>query len=129
MSTSITLNKTDFKSIEKVLEQYKDDEIVNIYSSEMDEINKMIIEDGLRIKAVHFHKDLDLMMILLNNKKVLKRSISEFKLLRNATEKQLQKYEISRMGIHWSELDEDLSLLGFIKYEMLKSIQDDPIIA
>ena len=129
MNTSITLNKTDFKSIEKALQNYNDDDIVNIYSSKMDEIDKMIFEDGLKIKAVYFHKDIDLMIILLNSKKVLKRNISEFKLLSNASEKQLQNYEISRTGIHWPELDEDLSLRSFIKYEMLRSIQDTPIIA
>lgn len=90
---------------------------------DLDEIDKMIFDDGLRIKAVHFHKDMDLMVILLTNKKVIKQNISEFRLLSNAPEKQLYNYEISRTGIHWPELDEDLSLRGFIKQEMLRSIQ------
>jgi len=95
----------------------------------LDEIDKMIFEDGLKIKAVHFYKDMDLMVMLLNNKKVIKHNISEFRLLCNATEKQLNNYEISRTGIHWPELDEDLSLRGFIKQEMLKSIQEEPLTA
>ena len=128
MNTSITLNKTDFNSIEKALQNYKDNDIVNIYSSKMDEIDKIIFEDGLRIKAVHFHKDIDLMMVLLNNRMVLKRNISEFELLGKATEEQLQNYEINRTGIHWPELDEDLSLKSFLNHEMMKVIKSEPAI-
>ena len=95
----------------------------------LDEIDKMIFEDGLKIKAVHFYKDMDLMVILLNNRKVMKQNISEFQLLNNASEKQLNNYEISRTVIHWPELDEDLSLRGFIKHEMLKSIQEESLTA
>ena len=96
---------------------------------QIDEIDKMIFEDGLKIKAVHFYKDMDLMVILLNNKKVIKHKISEFRLLNNASEKQLSNYKISRTGIHWPVLDEDLSLRGFIKHDMLKSIQEESLTA
>ena len=91
-----------------------------------DEIEKIIYEHGLRIKAIHFHKDVDLMLIILNNKKVLQRSISEFKRLKSATEKQLNNYKFigKGTGIHWPDTDEDLSLKGFLKYEMLTLIQD-----
>jgi hypothetical protein len=37
-----------------------------------------------------------------------------FKRLANATQKQLNNYELSPYGIHWQELDEDLSFEGFI---------------
>jgi hypothetical protein len=39
-----------------------------------------------------------------------------FKRLRNATQEQLNKYEISPAGcaIHWEELDEDISIKSFI---------------
>ncbi|MBN8577016.1 MAG: DUF2442 domain-containing protein [Cytophagales bacterium] len=42
--------------------------------------------------------------------------------LANATEKQLHQYKLSRTGIHWPELDEDLSLRGFLKEELQKAI-------
>ena len=66
------------------------------------------------------------MLIILNNKKVLIRTISEFRRLKNATEKQLHHYFFigKGAGVHWPDTDEDLSLKGFLKYEMLKSIQD-----
>jgi len=44
-------------------------------SNDYDSIEKIIYEDGLKIKALHFHPDLDLMLVVLSNKKVLNRSI------------------------------------------------------
>ncbi len=88
-----------------------------------DPIDKMIFEDGIKIVSVFFHKELDVMLILLNNKKLLERKISQTQRLAQATESQLNQYELSRTGIHWPELDEDLSLRGFLKEEMRKAIQ------
>ena len=99
---------------------------INSPDNYQDEIEKIIYKYGLRIKAMHFHKDVDLMLIILNNKKVLVRTISEFKRLKNATEKQLNRYLLigKGTGVHWPDTDEDLSLKGFVKYEMLTSIQN-----
>ncbi len=88
-----------------------------------DPIDKMIFEDSIKIVSIFFHKKLDVMLILLNNRRILERKISSSKRLAKATESELQNYEISRTGIHWSALDEDLSLRGFLKEEMLKAIQ------
>jgi hypothetical protein len=92
-----------------------------------DPIDKMIFEDGLKIVTVFFHKELDVMLILLNNKKILERKISQTKILSQATEKQLYRYELSRTGIHWPDLDEDLSLRGFLKEEMQRAIQSPEV--
>ena len=73
----------------------------------------MIFEDGLKIVTVFFHKDLDVMLILLSNKKILERKISVAKRLAQASEQQLMCYQLSRTGIYWPDLDEDLSLRGF----------------
>ena len=125
MRTSITLDKTDFRSVASALQQYGDDEIVNIYSSRMDEIEKMIHGSGLRISALHFHKELDLMLIVLNNRKTLQRSISEFTRLNKATAEQLKNYELigKGSGVHWPDVDEDLSLKGFIRDEIDQTIR------
>lgn len=40
-----------------------------------------------------------------------------FPRLKNATEKQRQNFELSPFGIHWSDIDEDLSYEGFFDYE------------
>ncbi len=94
---------------------------------DFDPIDKMIFEDGLKIMSVYFHKDLDVMLILLNNRKILERKISQTTRLAHATEIQLHNYQISRTGIHWPDLDEDLSLRGFLKEEMVKAIQSPEV--
>jgi hypothetical protein len=40
-----------------------------------------------------------------------------FPSLLNATPEQRGKYEIGLYGVHWEELDEDLSLEGFFTYK------------
>lgn len=90
---------------------------MNSFLNTFDPIEKLIFQEGLRIKAVHFHQDLDLMLIVLTSGKVLKKPISSSKLLRDATEKQLNDYRLigKGAGIHWRQLDEDLSLKSFLQ--------------
>lgn len=92
------------------------------YYGEMDAIDRLIYKDGLRIKALHFHPDLDLMLIVLNNGKVLQRAISYSKRLRRATAEQLNHYEFigKGTGVHWPDVDEDLGLRGFLEEELLQ---------
>lgn len=70
------------------------------------------------IKSVWFDIDLDLIVLLLNNKKILKRPISDFPRLRQATVAELQDFSTDGIGIRWEKLDEDLSLRGFLKNEL-----------
>jgi hypothetical protein len=70
-----------------------------------------------------FNQDLDIMLILLNNKKILQRKVSMTERLKSASLEQLQNYEVSRTGIHWPDIDEDLSLRGFLKEEMLNVLK------
>ncbi len=83
-----------------------------------DPLDVLIFEEGLRIKTVWFDKDLDLIIVLLNNKKIIQRPISDFSRLKNASLEQLHNYENDGIGIHWPDMDEDLSLRGFLKYEL-----------
>ena len=99
--------------------------IVNKRAS--DPLDQLIFEDGLRMQQIWFDRTLDLIVVLLNNKKVLKRPLSDFKRLTTATEEQLSNFENDGIGIHWLELDEDLSLRGFLKYELAH--MDKPMIA
>ena len=95
------------------------------FKNDYDELEKIIYEDGLRIKALHFHPDIDLMLVVLNNRKVLQRTISASERLRNASLAQLDNYRLigKGAGVHWEEVDEDLSLKGFLKEEINRSIQ------
>lgn len=83
-----------------------------------DPLDQLIFEDGLRMKSAWFDQELDLIIVLLNNKKILQRPISDFPRLKVATQDQLHRYENDGIGVHWPDLDEDLSLRGFLKYEL-----------
>lgn len=88
-----------------------------------DPLDQLIFEDGLRIKTVWFDQDLDLLVVLLNNKKIIQRPISDFKRLKNATTPELNNYENDGIGIYWPDVDEDLSLRGFLKYELAHFVE------
>jgi len=87
------------------------------FNNQYDPIEKVIFKGKLRIKAIHFHKDLDLMLIVLNNGKILKHAISSSPLLKHAKNDQLNDYRLigKGIGIHWPKLNEDLSLKGFLQ--------------
>jgi len=99
------------------------DKIVNKRAS--DPIDQLIFEEGLRMKNIWIDRELDLIIVLLNNKKLLKRPLSDFKRLAGAKEEQLSKFVNDGIEIHWPDLDEDLSLRGFLKYELAK--MDTPL--
>lgn len=94
---------------------------VKPYHSNPDAIDQLITENDLKIQGVHFYLQLDMMLVVLSSKKVLKRNISNFEKLKMASLSDLESYELSPMGIHWPKLDEDLSLRGFLKYELAHS--------
>lgn len=83
-----------------------------------DPLDRLIFEEGLRIKSIWFDQELDLIIVLLKNRKIIQRPISDFQPLKNATLVQLKNNENDGTGIHWPDLDEDLSLRGFLKYEL-----------
>jgi len=93
-------------------------DLADFHYNRLDAIDQLIYEEGLRIKHLHIDKDLDLLLLILNNGKLLRRSISEFKLLRNATSEQLDNFINDGTGVHWPDVDEDLSLRGFLRSEL-----------
>jgi Protein of unknown function (DUF2442) len=103
---------------------------MNTLKNNYDSIEQLIYADGLRILAVDFHKELDLMLIVLNTKAILHQKISTYSSLKNATDQQLSKYELigEGTGIHWDLLDEDLSLKGFLKDELKQTVNNSKII-
>ena len=82
-----------------------------------DPIDILVFEKGLRIKRVIIDKELDLIGVILNNGKILETKLSIYPRLRDATEQDLKKWQlISRgIGVTWENLDEDLSVRGFIQ--------------
>lgn len=81
-----------------------------------DPFDKLIFENGLRIRHLLLYKKMDLMVLVLSNRIVIKSKLSDFPKLAKATVKQLTNWELisDGVGIEWPDLDEDLSLKGFI---------------
>ena len=99
--------------------------MISSINNRYDTLEQIIFEQGLRIAGVHCYANLDLMLIVLNNKKVLQRKISSSARLSSATPEQLQNLQLisGGIGIHWSDVDEDISLKGLLKEEFsLKAI-------
>ena len=97
------------------------------FSAEMDSLGRLIFQQNLRIQNLYFDIEMNLMLILLNSEKVIKRHISEFERLADASYEQLSNFENNGVGIHWPDLDEDLSLKGFLEYEIIHT--DKPLTA
>lgn len=87
-----------------------------------DEIDTLISNQNLRISALAFFRNLDLMLVVLNNRTVLSRRLSAYTFLENASDEVVTNYELQFSGVHWPTLDADLSLRGLLMEEMIKSI-------
>ncbi len=88
-----------------------------------DPFDILIFEKGLRINKLIIDKKLDLLVFILNNGKLIQSKISYYPRLNAASTDQLNKWHLisQGIGIHWEELDEDLSIKGFIKDAALKN--------
>ncbi len=75
---------------------------INTLINNYDTIERMIYEEGLRIEAIDFHPELDVMLIILNTKAVLRQRLSSYKLLANADKEALIQCELigNGTGIH-----------------------------
>jgi len=99
-----------------------ENKILNIKS--VDTLDILILEDGLRIKSFFSDKENGLLILILSSGKIIKSRLSNFPRLEQATQKQLDDYRLvgSGIGINWEELDEDLSLKGFIRETAINNI-------
>ena len=81
-----------------------------------DPIDILVFEKGLRIKKAIIDKELDLIGVILNNGKILESKLSLYPRLKDASEEELEKWQLisNGIGISWKDLDEDLSVKGFI---------------
>jgi hypothetical protein len=104
---------------------------MNTSANKFDAIEKLIYEEGIRIDAIDLHPELDVMLIILNTKAVLRQKLSSYKLLKSADKNSLLQYELTTngTGIHWPLLDEDLSLKGFLRDELLNVVKKDTLAA
>jgi len=68
----------------------------------------------MSISATTVHFDKDTMWVDLTDGRTLGVPLAWFPRLLNATPAQRERVEISRTGLHWEELDEDISIAGLI---------------
>jgi hypothetical protein len=99
---------------------FSENDIIN--KPAKDPLDKLIFEQGLRIKKLFFDTDLDLMLVVLTNGRVLNLKLASFTRLQHATPEQLIAYELDDdgMAVSWESLNEDLSVRGFIKQAALE---------
>ncbi len=97
-----------------------EEDVVN-YVSGRDELDSLILQEKVQISNLFIDQSLNLMLIVLSNSKVIKRKISDFDTLMKASSSQLMNFENDGMGLHWPDLDFDLSLKGFLQFELIHS--------
>lgn len=88
-----------------------------------DEFDRLMAAEGLRINRFVFFRDLDLLLLILSNRRIVSRQLSAYSFLQNAADQQLTDYVLSANGIHWPALDADLSLRGFLMEETLMNFR------
>lgn len=81
----------------------------------LDPFDALIFEKGLSIKKLLFDRDLDVFLVLLNNGKVIQLALHAYSTLANASEDLLNDYTLSKGGIHWPRLNEDISFRSILK--------------
>lgn len=90
-------------------------------NNEKKRADQLIEKKGLRIRKLFFDKGSDLILLLLNDRNIIERRLSDFYLLKDAPEEHLKDYRLSPFGVHWPALDEDINLKGLLEEEDLKS--------
>ncbi len=84
----------------------REEKIINKRAT--DPFDRLIFEKGLRVKQILIDKNLNTMLILLNNAKALQIPIDYFARLKNASQDDLNKWELTGngTGIRWATIDE-----------------------
>jgi len=90
---------------------------MNISHNKYDAIENIIFKEGLRITSLEISPENDKLFIHLNTNLIFVAPTKNYSGLKNASVKRLKNYRLvgSGVGIHWPDLDEDLSLKGFLK--------------
>ncbi|MBO0948890.1 DUF2442 domain-containing protein [Fibrella forsythiae] len=87
-----------------------------------DDFDRLIQRENLRIVRFVWIRELDLALVVLNNRRIISQSLSAYSSLHAASDDDLAAYTISTSGIHWPNIDIDLSLRGLLMDEVVRSI-------
>ncbi len=98
---------------------------MNTSHNKYDAIESIIFKEGLRITSLEISPQNDKLIIRLNTNLKFETPTRNYKGLKNASGKRLRNYKLigSGIGINWPDLDEDLSLKGFIKEFLTQNIK------
>ncbi|GAC1661782.1 MAG: hypothetical protein NVS9B7_29820 [Flavisolibacter sp.] len=93
--------------------------------NKFDAIENIIFSENLRIEKLDIDPKLDIMVIILSTGMVFSAKLSSFPLLKKGNKSQLLKFKLigNGTGIQWPDLDEDLSLKGLLRDELLKFVK------
>jgi hypothetical protein len=96
---------------------------MNTSYNKYDTIENLIFNEGLRIKSVGFDSNHSKMLVHLTNGVTIIIPTKIYENLKRAPAKYLDNFKLTAnsTGIHWPDLDEDLSLKGFFN-ELLKQL-------
>uniref|UniRef100_UPI004048D7A4 hypothetical protein n=1 Tax=Roseivirga sp. TaxID=1964215 RepID=UPI004048D7A4 len=125
MPTVIT-DKTDLKSIEEILDQFKEQDQVDIYSSEMSPIERAIVVNNLSITSLIVQKEAEQLIFILSNGTIIQRKLAEIEGLTNASIESLTDFENMGNGIIWNQIPAaDISLKVLIQEELQQKFSLD----
>lgn len=81
----------------------------------------------MRIETIDINPELDVMLIILNTKAVLRQRLSSYTGLKTSNKTSLLQYQLigNGTGAHWPLLDEDLSLKGFLRDELRNTVNNN----
>jgi Protein of unknown function (DUF2442) len=98
--------------------------------NKFDTMEEMIFSNNLRIKKLDIHPDLNIMNIILNTGFIIRTNLSSYPILKKDSKAKVLKYRFigNGTGIHWPSLDEDLSLKGFLRDELLKVVKTSSVV-
>jgi len=98
-------------------------------NNRFDAIEELIFSSHLRIKSLDIRPDFNIMHITLNTGFVIRTQISSYPGLKKGAKAKMLNYKIiaNGTGIHWPLLDEDLSLKGFLKDELLRVVKTSAV--
>ena len=97
---------------------------MSISLNKYDAIENFIFKEGLRITSLKISPENDKLFIHLNTNLIFVTPTKNYAGLKNASAKRLKNYRLvgSGIGIHWPDLDEDLSLKGFLKEFLTRKV-------
>ncbi len=89
----------------------------------IDPLDKLVHEANVGVKHVIIDRDLDLILVVLTSGGILRVRLSDHPVLNKASNTEINDWRIiaKGIGIHWNQLDEDLSVKGMIRQSALES--------